>query len=385
MILGLSIKELLIISLFFVTSGNCALTYFCCSKSLRILDEDHCVGKAVQKLRTLDQYVLSKVNLIIALFYFWISHLFVESYIGDSNYIFFLSCLLAFPLTLITTFASRVCYCYTCNVLLETKLNEFECLVFNFKSLLGAYLPFFIISFVIPSVYWFELSEAVSIAICGGILGLILILWILISPRLMVLNFKAKEVEQNTLLRHRLEKLMNKHDIKRYKLYLWDASRSKEANAMVSGLSKCYLFISSCLIEELTLPELETVITHEIGHMKNRHLMKLMIGKGFIIITLAFLIFIPYIFSFADIERGFFYFITMLVTCAEILIGIKVERTYENQADMYAAGYNDPELFSSALKKILKYEGEENSVFDNVFQSHSDVNTRIENVTKDKK
>ena len=51
---------------------------------------------------------------------------------------------------------------------------------------------------------------------------------------------------------------------------------------MVSGIRTFYLFVSSSLIEEVTLPELETVITHEIGHIKNKHLLKIMIGKIFV-------------------------------------------------------------------------------------------------------
>ena len=120
----MSISEILIIALFFITAINCALTYFCCTKSLKILEDDKSISKAVNKLRIMDQYVLSKVNILVALLYFGLSYMFIESKMTDMTYVFFLSCLLSFPLTLITTFASRVCYCYTCNVLLETKLNE---------------------------------------------------------------------------------------------------------------------------------------------------------------------------------------------------------------------------------------------------------------------
>lgn len=382
MIIDLSSLELLVISLFFVTSINCVITYVCCVKSLKILEEEKALSKAVNKLRIYDQYLLSKINVIIALLYFWLCYLCVEDFLPNSNYVFLFSCLLAFPFTLITTFLSRVCYCYTGNVLLETKLNEIECLVLNFKRLLSFYLPFIIISVIVPTVYLLKFSEVILNSICIGLLLICLILWVFLAPKFTVWNFKATEVQKMSLLRHRLVKLMDKHGVRRYKLYVWDSSRSRESNAMVSGFRTCYLFISSCLIEEVTLPELETVITHEIGHIKNRHLIKIMIGKIFILSSLVFIALIPYIFSVSGLEKVFIYFISILLFVLEIVIGAKVERNYEKQADVYAAGYNDPELFESAIRKISKYDYEESNFVDNMFQSHPGIKERITNVSK---
>ena len=382
MIFDLSISELLIISLFFITAINCALTYFCCTKSLKLLEEDKSINRAVDKLRILDQYLLSKINMLVALLYFGLSYLFVDSKIPGSSYVFFLACILSFPLTLITTFASRVCYCYTCNVLLETKLNELECLVLNLKRLLAVYAPFLVISLVVPSIYLLPFNTMILNVICVGSLLTILVLWIILTPKVMAISYNAKEVGKNTLLRYRLEKIMIKHGIKRYKLYCWDSSRSKESNAMVSGVGKCYLFISSCLIEELTLPELETVITHEIGHVKNNHLLKMMIGKLFVIISLIAMALIPYVFEFGIFEKIGFYFLSIIAVCLGFVIGVKIERSYESQADMYAACYNDPELFASALRKISKNEVQDQNKMDELFQSHPDIKERIEKIKK---
>lgn len=383
MIIDLSISELLIVSLFFLTAFNCALTYFCCTKSLNLLEEGNCVSKAINKLRALDQYLLSKINMLMALFYFGLSYTFIESKMLSNDYAFLLACLLSFPLTLITTYASRICYCYTCNVLLDTKLNEIECFVVNFKRLLVIYFPFVIISFVVPTVYLFGLSEVVSNIICLSIFVIVLILWIFLTPKAIAISYRAKEIPKNSLLRHRLDKLMEKHGIKKYKLYKWDSSRSKESNAMVSGIAVCHLFISSCLIEEVTLPELETVITHELGHVKHNHLLKMMIGKLFVIASLVVLAVVPYMLDLGQMEKGMFYLFIIMVVCVGIIIGVKIEKKYELQADMYAACYNDPELFASALRKITKYEEDEESALDSVFQSHPSTSDRIEKVKKD--
>ena len=378
----MSISEILIIALFFITAINCALTYFCCTKSLKILEDDKSISKAVNKLRIMDQYVLSKVNILVALLYFGLSYMFIESKMTDMTYVFFLSCLLSFPLTLITTFASRVCYCYTCNVLLETKLNEYECLVVNFKRLLVIYLPFTIISFIVPTVYLLPFNNTVNMIICFASLLSLLIVWVILTPKTIALSYGAKEIEKNTLLRHRLEQLMDMHKVKKYKLFCYDSSRSKEANAMVSGIHCYHLFISSCLIEDLTLPELETVITHEIGHIKNKHLLKMMIGKLFVVTALVVIALAPYV---INVNRFSFYCIATILVILGLLISVGVERKYENEADIYASMYNDPELFASALKKVVKYEEEEKSKIDELFQSHPDIKERIEKVKKGEK
>ena len=381
MFFDLSVGALLVISLFFITAINCALTYLCCTKSLEIMEVDKSVSRALNKLRVLDQYLLSKINIIVALIYFGVSYLFIEAKFPETDYVFFFSCILSFPLTLITTFASRVCYCYTCNVLMETKLNEFECLVVNFKRLVTVYLPFVLISFVVPTVYSFELGEKISNILCISIMVFIMIVWVSLSPKIMRLSLNAKEIVNNSLLKHRLVKLMEKHNIKRYKLYTWDSSRSKESNAMVSGVRTYHLFISTTLIEDVTLPELETVITHEIGHIKNKHLIKMMISKIFVVSSLVAMALLPQILKLESLERTGFYALTILAVVLGLIISVKIERKYEDQADMYAACYNDPELFASALRKVIKYEEDTNKI-DELFQSHPDIKDRIEKVKK---
>ena len=377
---NISIVELLIISLLFVTALNCTLTYFCCTKSLKVLEENNSIGKAVNKLRIFDQYILSKINILVALLYFIISYFFVNTYL-NTYYVFFFACLLSFVLTLITTFVSRLCYCYTCNVLLETKLNEFECLVINFKNLMSFYFPFLLISLLVPSIYLFEVPMLYRNIICIASLLVIVVIWIILAPDIIKLKYNAKRIPKNTMLEHRLMQLLDAHGIKRYKLYYWDTSRSKEANAMVSGIRKHYLFISSYLVESVTLPELETILTHEIGHIKNKHVIKMMIGKIFLAMCILSAIMEPFIFKFNTFNKILFYFASIIIITLEMLIAVAIERKYEKEADYYASCYNDPNLFANALKKVTPYEEEDNSI-DELFQTHPSIKNRIDNINK---
>lgn len=383
MIFDLKISELLIISLFFITAINCALTYFCCTKSLKVLDKDKSISKAVNKLRIFDQYVLSKINLLVAFVYFGMCYLFFDDVCNGDRYVFFFACLLSFVLTLVTTFVSRLCYCYTCNVLLDTKLNEFECLVLNFKRLIVVYIPFIIISLFVPSIYMSSFPLYLKNIICIIGLVFILVVWVCLTPMIMIFTYNAKKIEDNTLLKYRLQQLMNAHKIEKYKLYYWDTSRSKESNAMVSGVRTCYIFVSSSLLDEITLPELETVITHEIGHIKNKHMLKLMIGKLFVLASVVLTVLVPFIFNINIVSIILFYVLDIFLVILSVAVSVGIERKYELEADLYAANYNDPELFSSALRKILKYEDVDNKNYiDELFQSHPDVESRIEKIKK---
>ena len=133
------------------------------------------------------------------------------------------------------------------------------------------------------------------------------------------------------------------------------------------------------------MPELETVITHEIGHIKNNHLIKKMIGKFFIIMPLGLIVIMPNILDFSGMNKALVYLLVVLLSGLGILISIGVERKYEIEADLYVSRYNDPDLFESALKKISKYEEDSTNKVDDLFQSHPSIQSRINSVKKDKK
>lgn len=378
MFLGLSVFEILIISFLVVIMVDCALTYICCSKCLTIFEEEKNVIKAISKLRFFDQYFFTKINLITALFYFGMGYLMVLNSIGDTGYIFFFSCIISFVLNLVTTFVCRVCYCYTCNVLLETKLNELDCLWINFKRSLAIYLPFIIMSVFIPSIYMLPASFALRFVVFVFSFIVFLSLWVVLTPKVVLMCNRAKKIESTSLLRHRLVRLFEAHDIKKYELYYWNTSKSKEANAMVSGVFKYNLLISTSLIETVTLPELESIVMHEIGHIKNKHLLKVMIGKLFIVVSLVLLVLTPYLMNFNNFYKVLFYVLTVIVGFLEIIAGIGVEKKYEMEADSYANSYSDPNLFASALKKVVKYEENiQESFIDDLFSTYPRIKDRI--------
>lgn len=381
MVLGLRGIDIVLISLLFITALNCTLTYFCCSKSLNVLKSNKSIVSAVNKLRIYDEYILSKANIAIALLYFFICYYVISNTLPDSIYVIFFATLVSFVITLITIVSARLCYSYAANVLLDTKLNEWECIKENFKSLIVTYIPFMIFTFFIPSLLVMDIdfeSKAISI---GVFLLVFIVLWLLSTPKILIITLGARKIE-NPLLKFRLDKLFRKHKIKRYHLYSWDTSRSNESNAMVSGVFTQYVFISTTLLNEMTLPELEAIITHEIGHIKNNHLVKVLLNKIIMLMLFASLLVLPFILDLNTGPMVITYAVVIILFIASFFYSMSLERVFENQADAYSKEHSESEVFSSALAKISKYEEieKETSRIDKLFQSHPDLKDRIKDI-----
>ena len=103
------------------------------------------------------------------------------------------------------------------------------------------------------------------------------LLLLLIAPALIMPLFnKFTSLPQGTL-RDRLHALAQRTDFPARNIEVMDGSkRSRHSNAFFTGfgrLRKIVLF--DTLVAQLTEPELESVLAHEIGHYKKRHVLKL--------------------------------------------------------------------------------------------------------------
>jgi STE24 endopeptidase len=103
------------------------------------------------------------------------------------------------------------------------------------------------------------------------------LLLLLIAPALIMPLFnKFTPLPQGTL-RDRLHALAQRTDFPARNIEVMDGSkRSRHSNAFFTGfgrLRKIVLF--DTLIAQLTEPELESILAHEIGHYKKRHVLKL--------------------------------------------------------------------------------------------------------------
>lgn len=373
MILNLNIGQILIIAFLFLTTLNCLVTYFCSSSSLKVLEQTKSYPLAINKIRLYDKYLLTTLTLITSAIYVVLSYFYFVDLLKVSDYFIALSTCMGFILSLFTTFFSRLCYCYACNILLKTKLNEYECFMENFFYLLRIFFPIFIISFLIPTIHILPIESSYREAISIAFIAFYLLIWVFSSPKKTILTLNAKKIKNERLL-HLLNTLFKDNGIKKYELYYWDSSKSNEANAFISGFNKRFLFVSSTLVEMVDERELIAIVLHEIGHVKNHHLKKILVSKLVLLSVLSLIIYYVSVFKVFNIWVLF-----ALVFAFILIMGINLKgmKKYEDQADLYVnkAGYGE-ELIS-ALKKV-SYDDNAINKLDEFLSSHPDVNNRID-------
>ena len=117
--------ELLLISFLFLTSLNCLVTYICSSSCIKLASKKNDYLGAIKKLRKFDNYLLSTLLLVTAVIYVALMYFYFVSILEVSDYFIAFATIGGFIATLFTTFFSRLCYCYACNFILKTKLDEY--------------------------------------------------------------------------------------------------------------------------------------------------------------------------------------------------------------------------------------------------------------------
>ncbi len=145
-----------------------------------------------------------------------------------------------------------------------------------------------------------------------------------------------------------------------------DASRrSTKSNAFFTGFGKYRrIALFDTLIEKHTVDELVSVLAHEIGHYKKKHIIQGMvisiITTGFMFFILSFFINNPGLFTAFKMEQIsiyasllFFGFLYSPISMIFFLMSTILSRKNEYEADDYAVStYNKPEAFILALKKL---------------------------------
>ncbi len=167
-------------------------------------------------------------------------------------------------------------------------------------------------------------------------------------------------------LRQSLIELCEKYNVKIKEIYVMDASkRTTRANAFCTGFAKKTISLDDNLVNNYTNDKIVAVFAHEFGHAKYKHVFKTMwfafLRIGILIISLGVILNFPIIcreFGFEDVNYYFaFTVLTMIswpVSRLFDLISNKISRTFEYQADGFAANEGYGESLIGALKQLSK-------------------------------
>lgn len=198
--------------------------------------------------------------------------------------------------------------------------------------------------------------------IAGLSMALVSVLFATISPVLILPIFNKYDPIQNKELIDALEKILSRGGLRSSGFFKEDMSRqTKKENAFLAGLGKTRrVILGDNLMENMTIPEIESIIAHEVGHFKYRHIWKT-IALGmieelavFYIIDLAMKALFP---QFLTSVRSN---LTLFPVFAILFGGVSgfifdpfrkiISRHFEKQADFYALkNIEDKKAFTTAL------------------------------------
>ena len=198
------------------------------------------------------------------------------------------------------------------------------------------------------------------------------------------------EILKNDELKASIENLMDRCGFKSSGVYTIDASkRDNRLNAYFGGFgSSKRVVLFDTLIEKLSVAEILAVLGHELGHFKNKDILRNLAFSSVLIVA-VFGIFgnLPSaVFEAVGIEKSGGAIIVMLIILSNLFSFIvtplmsALSRAREFKADEFGAEMQDNKSMASALKKL----GSENKAFpkssklySNFYHSHPTLYERI--------
>ncbi|MCZ7611504.1 MAG: M48 family metallopeptidase [Ignavibacterium sp.] len=198
-------------------------------------------------------------------------------------------------------------------------------------------------------------------------------------------------------LKARITKLAKGAGITVQNVFSFNMSKNtKKANAAFTGLGKTKrIILGDTLLNDYTKDEIETVIAHELGHYKYKHIQKnILFGTAasfltFFLISLLYKLSISW-FDFNSILQiaalPVLSLWAMLIGLVQTPIGNILSRKYEYEADRYAVESTlKPQSFISTLNKLTDQnlgDRKPHPFVEWFFYSHPSVKNRINALEK---
>ncbi|MFQ6041708.1 MAG: M48 family metalloprotease [Candidatus Poribacteria bacterium] len=266
-------------------------------------------------------------------------------------------------------------------------------LSFNVKMMLLPIIPIFIYLASIDVIEHSPIQIRAFFLAHAYLSLLILVLFILLAyvkaPLLLRFIWPAKPLRDQELS-DKIDRLARNRGIKYKHLLVWQTRGAKIANAGVSGLlpGSRSIFMTDYLLESFSHDEIETIIAHEFGHIKYRHIhVYLMFSLAYFLCYLFFYGYAqPFLAKFvgsgpiasAAITISFFYLYF-------VLLFRYFSRKFERQADLYAVEITGkPEVFKEALWRLseVNYIPRVMKRLSEILHTHPSINRRLEFINR---
>lgn len=196
-------------------------------------------------------------------------------------------------------------------------------------------------------------------------------------------------------LREKLEFLTEKSGLKYKDIAIWKTGTLLIANAAVAGTLgwNRRIFITDTLLQYFTDEHIETIVAHELGHIRFRHI------PTYVLFSCLYLLSLPLFFTF--VEKPILDFLpahlienypfiasigSMVFFILYFIFGFRyVSRRFEHQADQYAISLTDkPEEFKAALERLAIFNSIPRVVrrIFELFNTHPSIHRRVDFVDK---
>jgi len=162
-----------------------------------------------------------------------------------------------------------------------------------FDEIKKAILSFVLTCFAVGVVYYFIGRFPSSWWVLAGFFWLFLTVFLAkITPNVLVPLFYKYSPIENEALREKILELFRKCGLPVQNVYALNlSSKTKKANAFICGLGKSRrVVLGDTLISDFSISEIEAVLAHEIGHYKNRDILKLIFSNALLTFVAFFLI-----------------------------------------------------------------------------------------------
>lgn len=204
-----------------------------------------------------------------------------------------------------------------------------------------------------PQIWWL---------IAGLAFSLVSVVLATLFPVVILPIFNKYTPVENKELTEALERILREGGLRSSGFFKEDMSRqTKKENAFLAGLGKTRrVVLGDNLMKNMTVPEVESIIAHEVGHFQHKHIWKnLLIGTlqglvAFYILNWVMKLFFPHFLSTPRWNMELFpVFVVLFVFISGFLFSLlsnALSRYFERQADRYAVkAVKDERAFMTAL------------------------------------
>jgi Zn-dependent protease with chaperone function len=273
-------------------------------------------------------------------------------------------------------------------LVLRQRWKRSELLSFHLKFLLLPLMPLFVylaildLIVLLPTGVKAFFIEHVYLLI--ALAAMLILSAYVYAPLLLGLIWKTVPLAHPDL-EARLHRLAERDGIKYKNIVVWQTGSLSIANAAVAGIAPWArkIFLTDALMRRFTVEEIETIVAHEFGHIRYKHLLTYLLF--WLTYFLGHMLF--YLYIVAPIESALpeSSILPSIVTIAFfvfyfVFVFRYLSRRFEHQADLYAVRLTgNPEVFKSALSRLalLNYFPKSIRRLFEVFHTHPSIHRRI--------